>query len=74
MVTEQVRGKAKPDVCPTEQVGAAQRLWLASGPLPVDTGQRGCPARCRPLSQASGVSSEQKNSQVLLLNAKPSGA
>ena len=62
MVTEQVRGKAKPDLRPAEQVGAAQHLWLGSGPLPADTGQQGCPARSGPLSEASGASSEQKNS------------
>lgn len=56
MVTEEVRGKAKPDLCPAKQVGAARLLWLGSAPLPVDTGLRGggAPALCRPLSEASG--------------------
>lgn len=73
MVTEQVRGKAKPDLCPAKQVGAAWLLWLGPAPLPVDTGLQGCPCSLQAF-EASGASSEQKNSQMLLLNAKPRGA
>ena len=74
MVTEQVRGKAKPDSVLQSKSGQLGFCGLVLLPFLWIQACRGAPALCRPLSEASGASSEQKNSQMLLLNAKPRGA
>lgn len=43
MVTEEVRGKAKPDLCPAKQVGQLVSVAWFCSPFPVDTGLRGVP-------------------------------